>query len=222
MRTSPLLKSLALAAVFSTVSVVAGQAQQLRQVAAFQKLRTSGACNVVLTKGPATQVKVEADSDVEKYIRTEVQNGMLLIYRDKNAPMQLFSNKKVTVYVTCPRLTSVETSGASDIRSESTFKADDFSIKASGASDVTLRLDAQRLTVQASGASDVRLSGHAERQQVQISGSSDYQASNLQSRKADVQASGASDAYVFVDEELSARSSGASGVRNKGKARATR
>ncbi|SHL43462.1 head GIN domain-containing protein [Hymenobacter psychrotolerans] len=219
MRTFPLLKSLAAAAVLSVVSVAAAQAQQVRQVAAFQKLRTSGACNVVLTKGPETQVKVEADSDVEKYIRTEVQNGTLTIYRDKDAPMQFFSNKKVTVYVTCPRLTGVETSGASDVKSESTFKADDFSIRASGASDVTLRLDAQNLTVQASGASDVRLSGHVERQQVQISGSSDYQASNLQSRKADVQASGASDAYVFVDEELSARSSGASDVRNKGKAR---
>jgi hypothetical protein len=221
MRTVSLFKSLAVAAVCS-VATLAAQAQQLRQVNAFQKLRASGACNVVLTKGPETQVKVVADSDVEKYIKTEVQNGTLLVYRDKDAPSQLFSNKKVTVYVTCPSLTSVETSGASDIKSESTFAADNFTIKASGASDVTLRLDAKMLTVQASGASDIRLSGHAERQQVNISGSSDYRASDLQSRKADVQASGASDAYVYVDDELSARSSGASDVRNKGKARATR
>jgi Putative auto-transporter adhesin, head GIN domain len=222
MRTFPLFRSVAVAAVFSVVSVAAGQAQQLRAVGAFDKLRASGACDVVLVQGATTQVKVQAESDVEKYVVTEVQNGTLHIYRDKKAPMQLLNNKKVTVYVTCPRLSGIETSGASDIKSESTFTADSFSIRASGASDVTLRLDAKTLTVEASGASDIKLAGRAERQQVRISGSSDYRAADLQSRTADVQASGASDASVFVEESLNSRASGSSDVRNKGKARVAR
>ena len=219
MSTLSFLQSLAVAAAFSVVSVMTGQAQQLRSVGAFEKIKTSGACDVVLTQGSTTEVKVQADASIEKYIKTEVENGTLVIYREKNAPFQLMNNKKVTVYVTCPRLTGVETSGASDLKTESTFQADDFTIKASGASDVTLRLDAKNLTVNASGASDVRLAGRVERQQVQISGSSDYRASDLQSQTANVRASGASDAYVSVDGELSAQASGASDVHNKGKGR---
>ncbi|WBO83762.1 head GIN domain-containing protein [Hymenobacter yonginensis] len=222
MHTASLFRSAAVAALFSVAAVAAAQAQQLRKVGSFDKLRASGACDVVLVQGAGTEVKVQAEADVEKYIVTEVQNGTLQIYRDRNAPSQLFNNKKVTVYVTCPRLTGIETSGASDIKSTSTFTADNFTIRASGASDVTLRLDTKALTVHASGASDIKLAGRAERQQVQVSGSSDYRANELQSRTADVQASGASDAYVFVEESLTSRASGASDVRNKGKARVTR
>ncbi|WBA40805.1 head GIN domain-containing protein [Hymenobacter canadensis] len=222
MRTFSCFRSVAVAAVFSVVSVAAAQAQQLRAVGSFNKLQASGACDVVLVQGATTEVKVQTESDLEKYIVTEVQNGTLQIYRDKKAPSQLFNNKKVTVYVTCPRLTGIETSGASDIKSTSTFTADNFTIQASGASDVTLRLEAKMLTVRASGASDIKLAGRAERQQVQVSGSSDYHAAELQSRTADVQASGTSDASVFVEESLTSRASGASDVRNKGKARVTR
>lgn len=222
MRTSSRFRFVAVAALCSVVSIAAAQAQQLRSVGTFDKLRASGACDVVLVQGATTAVKVQTESDLEKYIVTEVQNGTLLIYRDKKAPSQLFGHQKVTVYVTCPRLTSIETSGASDIKSTSTFTADDFRIQASGASDVTLRLTTKLLTVRASGASDIRLAGRAERQQVQVSGSSDYHAAELQSRTADVQASGASDAYVFVEESLNSRASGASDVHNKGKARVTR
>ena len=71
------------------------------------------------------------------------------------------------MYVTCPRLSGIETSGASDIKSTSTFEADNFTIRASGASDVTLGLNTRQLTVTASGASDVELRGRADRQQVQ-------------------------------------------------------
>lgn len=221
MKSARLLSTLATVALLTT-STLTARAQAQRQVGAFQKISTSGACDVVLTQGSTTEVKVQAEADTEKYIRTEVQNGTLLIYRDKDAPSQLFHNKKTVVYVTCPRLTGLQASGASDVKSESTFTADDFTIKASGASDVTLRLNAKQLTVTASGASDVRLAGRVERQQVNISGSSDYRASDLQSQQADVQASGASDAYVFVDKELSARSSGASDVHNKGRAQVTK
>lgn len=222
MRTLSLFRSLAAVALVSVALAGRGQAQQLRPVGSFDKLKTSGACDVVLRQGATTEVKVQAEGDVEKYVVTEVLDGTLQIRRDRNAPMQLLNNKKVTVYVTCPRLRSIETSGASDIKSESTFTADDFRIQASGASDVTLRLDTKTLSVQASGASDIRLAGRADRQQIQISGSSDYHAAELQSRTANVQASGSSDAYVFVEEALTSRTSGSSDIRNKGKARVAR
>lgn len=213
-----------LTAAFFTLLVGTGCAQstQSRSVGDFQMVQASGAIDVYLRQGSQTTVKVEAESDMLPQIRTEVKGSKLVIYRDQSN-VSLWSRfkdtGKVKVYVTCPRLTSVEVSGASEIKGESLFRADDFMVRASGASEVTLNLDVRSLTAHASGASDLRLSGRAERQQVHISGSSDYKAYDLKSQSATVEASGASDAYVAVANELSSHSSGASDIHYKGNPR---
>ncbi|WP_019946564.1 head GIN domain-containing protein [Hymenobacter aerophilus] len=216
MRTHLLLKNIAGAAFLGLLATGSSLAQQLRQVGNFEQLSASGACDVVLTQGPTTSVKVVTEPELERYIKTEVRDGVLTIYRDKDAPRNLFNNRKVTVHVSCPRLSGLRSSGASDITSTSTFEADSFTIVASGASDITLGLNARQLTVTASGASDIKLKGRAERQQVRLSGSSDYSATGLQSRYAEVQASGSSDAYVSA-EQLKASASGASDIQNRRK-----
>ncbi|GAB3829999.1 head GIN domain-containing protein [Hymenobacter jeollabukensis] len=216
------LRSAALTATLIGTSALAALAQdagaQLRPVGSFEQVRASGAINVVLRQGPA-EVKVEAAPSVLAQVRTEVDGNTLKIYREKSGGMNWGKSEKVTVYVTSPRLSGVEVSGASDVKGASPISAEQFSIKASGASDVTLQLTAQQLTAHASGASDIRLTGRVERQQVHVSGASDYRAYELQSQQAQVEASGASDAFVYVDGELNAHSSGASDVHYKGKAR---
>lgn len=213
-----------LTATFFSLAAGVGMAQssQSRSVGDFQAIQASGAIDVVLRQGSQTSVKVEAESDVLSSIKTEVKGNKLVIYRD-NSNSSLWSrltdSDKVKVYVTCPRLNSVEVSGASEIKSTTPFHADDFTVRASGASEVTLTLDVRNLNASASGASDLRLAGRAEQQQVHISGSSDYQAYDLKSQNAKVEASGASDAYVAVANELSSRSSGASDIHYKGNPR---
>jgi len=199
-----------------------GQAKQVRQTGAFHAIKASGAVDIKLKQGSQTSVALEAKEEVLQYMRTEVQNGTLRIYRNDEgmsaAIRHLFNSdgNKVVVYITVPQLTSVELSGASEVKSGSVFTADDFKIQASGASEVTLHLKAKTLSVNASGASDIKLSGQVESQQVHISGSSDYEASDLLSKRATVDASGASDAYVSA-ESLSSHASGASDVHNKSK-----
>jgi hypothetical protein len=213
-------KTLATALLIGFSSVAAWAQGQLRPVAAFEQLEASGAINVVLRQGPATEVKVEASPEVLARVRTEVDGKTLKIYRERQkGSLHTGKSEKVTVYVTCPRLTGLSVSGASDVRGESPLTAEAFTLKASGASDVSLQLTAQQLTASASGASDIRLTGQVERQQVQVSGASDYRAYELRSQQADVQASGASDAFVYVDGELTSRRSGASDVHYKGNAR---
>jgi Putative auto-transporter adhesin, head GIN domain len=223
MNTSTFLRNtLAAATLFSLTTVAAwAQDSQLRPVGSFERVEASGAINVVLRQGATTEVKVEAQPDVLARVRTEVEGGTLKLYRErqKGSFSGLGKSEKVTVYVTCPRLTGLAVSGASDVKGESPLTADAFSIKASGASDVTLQITARQLTAHASGASDIRLTGRVDSQQVQVSGASDYRAYELRSQQADVQASGASDAFVYVDGELTSRRSGASDVHYKGNTR---
>ncbi|OON67841.1 head GIN domain-containing protein [Hymenobacter sp. CRA2] len=210
------------AAALVVCSSVAALAQQVRPVSSFEQVHASGAVNVVLQQGAATEVKVDGPTDEVAHIITEVQDGKLRIRHDGHDHSVFSKKDKVTVYVSCPRLTGVQLSGASDLKSVGAFTADNFQLQVSGASDVTMQLNAKQLTASASGASDIRLTGRVEQQQVHVSGASDYRAYDLHSQQATVQASGASDAYVYVDQELSARSSGASDVHYKGKGRLVR
>jgi hypothetical protein len=214
------LQFLAAATLLSSAACSSSEDQQVRQVPSFKAVKVSGAVSIYVRQGPTTEVKVDARPEVLKHLRTEVSGNTLTIYRDKEfSLMDIVRSKKVKVYITTPRLEGIEVSGASDVQGETPIRADDFRIAVSGASDVTLTLHANSVSTEASGASDVRLDGRVERQQVRISGSSDYRASDLRSEKADIEASGASDAYVYVDEELNSRSSGASDIHNEGRAR---
>ncbi len=224
MKTSTQLKVLfiLLVACLLHLSAVA-QTKQTRKPGNFDGVSASGAVNVYLRQGNETSVVVEATEEALKYLKTEVDNGVLKIYRDKDFNwrdlMGDSKDGKVNVYITCPRLRLVTVSGASSVRGESAFTTDNFKLQSSGASDITMSVRAKSLEVSCSGASDVKLSGQADRQKVSVSGGSEYQAYSLQSRTATIQASGASEVYVSVDGEVTASASGASDIRYKGNAR---
>lgn len=223
MKTSTQFKTLILLLVACTLQVcVQAQTKQTRQTGSFEAVSASGAVNIFLRQGSATSVVVEASDEIQKYLKTEVQNGTLKIYRDRNFNWRDLvgrNENSVNIYITCPRLKAISVSGASSVKGQSTFAANDFKVQASGASDITLNLKAENLDVTCSGASDIKLSGQADRQKVNISGGSEYQAYTLQSKGAQIVASGASDAQVNIDGELSSTASGASDIRYKGKAR---
>ena len=206
--------------IFSTFAATA-QNKETRAVGDFTQIKASGATTLYLTQGPQTSVVVEAPAEVQPYIKVETRDGKLYVYHESGGltatVRSWFSNNEkhgAKIYVTCPRLTGLELSGATDVNGRTPFAADDFTIAASGASDVRLELTAKTLSVSASGASDVYLSGEVERQQVHISGSSDYHAAKLLSQQATVEASGSSDAYVSA-QRLESHASGASDVHNQ-------
>lgn len=197
------------------------QVKRPRQLGSFQKVSSSGGIDVVLTQGSTSSVVVEAAPEAQEHLVTTVNGSTLEIGWEKNYSWRhlLSNNRKVVVYITCPKLTGLSLSGGADAKGESNFSADDFRIDASGGSDVKLSLNAKMLTVQASGGSDVALTGRVERQKIDVSGGSDYNGFELKSNSASVSASGGSDVNLSVEEELSSDASGGSDIRYKGNAR---
>ncbi|HEX8327156.1 MAG TPA: head GIN domain-containing protein [Hymenobacter sp.] len=219
------MKTLFLTAAVAAVSFASWTAQaqvkQSRQVRDFQMVSSSGGIDVVLSQGSNTSVVVEAAPEAQEHIVTELDGNTLKIGWERNYSWRnlLSSKRKATVYITCPRLSGVALSGGADAKGQSNFSADNFTIDASGGSDVKMTLTAKTLSIQASGGSDVDLSGRVERQKVDVSGGSDYNGFELRSNTATVQASGGSDINLTVDGELSSNASGGSDIRYKGNAR---
>jgi len=212
---------LALLTAATAGSTALAQTKQSRTPGTFQRVQVGGGIDLYLTQGSSTSVVVEADNEVLSHLKTEVKGNALVIGWEKGYSLKnMFKNKgPVKVHVTAPRLDGLDASGGSDVYGQSTLKADSFQLTASGGSDITLALNTKTLTANASGGSDLRLSGRTERQTVSVSGGADYKAFGLHSTTAEVDASGAADANINVDGELSASVSGAADLRYKGNAR---
>jgi uncharacterized protein RhaS with RHS repeats len=217
------LAALCGAILISAPTARAQQVKQPRTVGAFQGVHTGGGIDVVLTQGSTAAVVVEASAEAQQHLRTTVENGILQIgWEQEGTWRKLTSSRNLghsVVYVTCPRLTALSVSGGSDAKGESEFSADNMQLSTSGGGNIRLALSAKALTSSASGGGNVYLTGQADQQNITVSGGSDYHAFGLQSRTADVHASGGSDVELAVSGELSSDTSGGSGVSYKGAAR---
>lgn len=224
MATSPLARLLhtAVAVVLTTVYARAQQRQSRPVTGDFQQVESGGGIDVYLTQGPTAAVAVEALPEALPHVVTEVRNGTLVIHWEQGFTWHILGRQRaVRVYITSPRLTGLVLSGGADAHGQTPLLADDFSIRTSGGSDVTLALQAKTLRAESSGGSDVTLTGKVERQEMKFSGGSDYHGFGLQSTTATIEASGGSDADAWVDETLVANASGGSDLRYKGTARVT-
>jgi hypothetical protein len=156
----------------------------------------------------AEKEKDLADLDVE------VKNGELNISYNSNS-WGLFgsSNRgKINVYITMPRLESLDISGASHLDVYPFENIDNLSVDISGAAKAKLSINARDVNVDASGASHLEILGWVDDLNVDISGASHFKAQGADVGKAHVDASGASHANFGKVKSLKSETSGASHV----------
>ena len=206
-----------------------------RNLSGFDQIISKGSADIYLTYGNKDEVLVERGFNVI----TKVENNVLIIKTLKGKSKRKIrvdggdiddpkprrfrsffgfggSSKTPKIYVTIKKLTAITASGATDIYGQNLFQLEDLYIKCSGASDLKLEIKANKLVCDLSGASDIKLSGNAKTLSVNASGASDFKSRNLTVKTCDAKASGASDIYVFVEKELTYRTSGASDMHYEG------
>jgi len=191
--------------------------KQTRQVSGFHGVDISGGIDLYLGNGPESVSISAASSSVRDHIRTEVENGILHIYMDKNW-VRGFGSGHMKAYVSLPDLKSLQASGGSDIFLQNQITAGDLGIGLSGGSDLKGKLNATHLSITQSGGSDVNLSGNVQNLQVDASGGSDLDGFDLVTDYAVLNASGGSESHLTVNKELRIMASGGSDVTYKGKA----
>ncbi len=165
---------------------------EARNVAPFEKVEVSGAFYVKIIVGEKPGVKIRAESNLLKYIETEVHNGTLEI----SSRRHLSPRKKLLIKVTTPKLKGLESSGVNKI--------------------IVLNVHTPNLDVTCSGASEIKLIGKVKKLTAEVSGASSINSAKLLAEYVNLDVSGASQAYVFASKILSAEASGASSIKYKG------
>ena len=126
---------------------------EIRKIDAdFNSIDSSHGLQVIVIPSTKPEVSVEADENLQEIIKTEVSNGFLRVYSERNIWQP---NRKV--YVKTPVLTSVDASLRSSIRSKSMIKAENFSASSSSGSSINLIINAQAVLVDASSGSNIEL-----------------------------------------------------------------
>src|SRR5690606_5079211 len=176
---------------------------QDRSVEPFNGVAATAGISVILIPGDKTQVKVEADENLQHLIQTHTENGVLKIGVSKN--IRFARAKKV--YVTYEQLETISVSSGSSITSDDILKSQKLSLKGSSGGSARLEILSEDLTVVTSSGADIKLSGKVINLDVKASSGSDVNAKELQTVNGVAQASSGGSVKVNVKDRISMRAS---------------
>jgi len=188
------------------------QISETRNVREFSKISISGGYNVTLKQDSSFSIKINADDNLLKYIKTEVDGNRLRIYSKKS-----FCNAgELTISIGVKNLEEVKASGGIEVASDGKINTRDIAFKLSGATKITMDLNADHVTTSGSGSTELNLKGQASSHDIDLSGSGTVNALDFVVGDCDIQTSGVGESNVNVLHSLSVHSSGASSVKYKG------
>lgn len=183
-----------------------------RKMPDFTKLDISGGFKVKLVQDSSLNVSINADDNLLKYIKTDVNGGKLTIKSRRN----LCGSGEVTITIGVRNLEEIGASGAVDVTSNSLIRTKDLRFDLSGSTKIDMELNAANVNTEGSGATEIFLKGQATSHNVDMSGSSKIEALDFVVGKYNIETSGASHSKINVLNSLSVHSSGASEIQYRG------
>ena len=183
-----------------------------RQVGMFESIAVSAGIDVILIQDSIVKIMVEADENLQDNIKTEVSNGELKIYPEK----QIRSSKAKKVFVTFKTIHSLEASSGSGIKSKSELKLSSLDLSASSGANIDLSLVVNNLNVEGNSGGDIDLSGLADNLSVDGSSGVNIKASDLQSKNCNAGASSGATLKIYVSENIIAKASSGGNIRVTG------
>jgi len=188
---------------------------QNRDVPVFSGIKVASGIDVFLSQSENQRVIVEADENLQEWIRTEVNGSILHIYTDKT--IRLAKTKKVTI--ACKTIDRIDVSSAGNVTGLSPFKTDMLDIDMSSAGDLKFEVEANEVTISISSAGNADLKGKTNTFNADLSSAGDLNAYDLEAKVGDVSVSSAGSARVYITDEASFRSSSAGNINYKGEPR---
>jgi hypothetical protein len=197
---------------FNCVHGSGNQKTESRKVGDFKRIDISGGFKVVLKQDSSMSLKITADDNLLKYIRTYTDGDRLRIYSKRN----MCNTGEMIINIGVRNLEEVKASGAVDLEGDGKFATQDLFFKLSGATKVTMDLNAANVKAEGSGATELNLKGQATSLNADLSGSGKIYGLDFVVGNCDIETSGVGHCEVNVLHQLNIHSSGASEVKYRG------
>ena len=188
------------------------QVTENRKVTDFTAIEIAGGFKVVLKQDSSLALKITADDNLLKIIKTTVSGGKLSISTASN----LCSSGSMLVVIGINKLESIATSGAVEIKSDGKLNAKDIKLGLSGATKVTMDINAANVSTEISGLTELNLTGQAASHDIKITGTGKVNALDFVTGSSTIDISGIGHCQVNVLNALNVHSKGVSEVKYKG------
>jgi len=175
----------------------------------FNGVEVSSAIELTIEQSDKTEIIVEADDNLQSSIKTEVNNGKLII---SSKPFLSIRNGTRKVLVKMPIIESLECSSASKIMNRKPIKGNQMYIKASSAASISLNdLEVDTILSSSSSGSVIKLDGLTLKLEAKASSGSSIKCFRLLANEIIAEASSGANIEVHPIISLNAEaSSGAS------------
>ena len=178
----------------------------------FDAIHASHGIDVKLTMSSNVSLTLEADENLHDIIRTDVKDGVLRIYSEKN----IYSAEKRTVYVTAKEINEVKATSGSSVTSENTIKAGDFIVRTTSGANVNLQLDTESTSSSATSGSNIRLSGKTQKLTASSTSGANLKAKDFEAKVCEARATSGSVMSVYATQELDASATSGGNIRCSG------
>lgn len=188
---------------------------EMRNVGATKKIKIAGNINAEITQSTSNTVEVKADSNLMSYIKTENEDGWLVISTKKG--FNLRSDNPITVAVNTDLLEAVTIAGNGDVKSINKITGgEQLKIKIAGNGNVNLAVNTPKVNATIAGNGNIVLEGETKDAAVDIAGNGDFKAKDLKSENAKVKIAGMGNVYVFASNTLDIHIAGSGDVHYAG------
>lgn len=178
----------------------------------FTNISVSNGLDLYLSQGTKNSIIVEADENLQDIIITEVNDGVLRIYADKN--IWRAASKKVIV--TCTNLESLKATSGSDVYGKTVIKANQLKISSTSGADIRLEVDVEDIETSSTSGSDIKIKGNAVNHTAKATSGSSINAYGLLSKNVTVNVSSGADIDIYASESLNAKASSGGDIDVKG------
>ncbi len=176
--------------------------------APFTKISASTGIEVILEQGSTTDVEVEIDDNLMKYVITKVENGTLIVKIDGN----INTMENAIVRVKTQAVEGLETSSGATIKTIKKLTGTQLKIKTSSGSTINGELEFEKISCESSSGSEIKISGKALALETDSSSGSTINAKELAANEITSQTSSGSSTMVNPILLLNAKASSGSSI----------
>lgn len=187
-----------------------------RSVSGFTEIKLQLDAQVYVVQDSNYDLKIEAQQNIADVIRTDVNDGVLVLKTKSNTIIR--PDEPVRIYVHLPQPERLEIDGSGDYYANDALNVSGLTLKINGSGNIFLNeVTVQNIQADINGSGDININnGTAVNEAVAIHGSGSYNAEGLQSLNGDINISGSGNARVFITDNMNVHISGSGDVYYKG------
>lgn len=176
--------------------------------AEFSKIKVSNGLDVEIFQGEENKIILEADENLHELIFTEIENGVLRIYSEKN----IWKATSKKILVTVKNLNEINATSGSYVKNDGTFKSDTLLVIATSGANIDFAIKGNAITTVATSGADLKISGYSNNHNATATSGASIKATSLESVDVTATVTSGADIDVFASESINATATSGGGI----------